>query len=240
MSKLRRIDSAVLAQLRDVPPLAHMGATADQQALWREVRKGTALIHSLLEAYFSGKGAGNILDGVLPCDQRMYEAITAYYIAFYDLLWWHWADICKAAGHSPDFPTEPGEACLLLIKLEVASMMASSLQPYDRYSVKAHRETSALLRKINSNAAIGLEDPALSKRLRKLTQFDDYLKPFFRFKLDVVSVCKSGRRNKQQRRSLKQFLEAESENRAAIDASLHPRNKTRGWQWKDGVQSPIC
>jgi hypothetical protein len=239
MSKLRRIDSAVLAELRDVPPLAHMGTTADQQALWHDVRRGISIVRSMLEAYFSGKGANTILDGMKPCDRRMYEAITAYYIAFYDLLWWHWEDICKAADHNSDFPKEPGEACLLLIKIEVAAMITTSCQPYSRYSIKGHRETSALLRKIDSNAAIGHQDPALSKRLRKLTQFDDYLKPFFKFKMDVITVCRTGKRSKQQRLSLKRFLESEADKQAATEASLHPRNKVKGWEWREGVQSQI-
>jgi hypothetical protein len=238
MGQMRRIDSSILLQLKDVPPLANMGITSDQQSLWRDVRSGTAKLQALMESYFSGKET-NVLDGLQPYERRMYEAITAYYIAFYDLLWWHWADIRNAADHNPDFPKEPGEACLLLIKLEVAAMMATSHQPYDRYSIKAHRQTSTLLRKIDKDAAIGHQDPIQSHRLRKLTQFDDYLKPFFKFKLDVVFTCRAGSRTKQQRRSLKRFLEAEADQQAAIEASLHPRHKAKGWQWHDGTQSQI-
>lgn len=235
---VRRIDPSILAQLKDVPPLEHLGLTANQQQLWHDVRAGTAKLQILLEAYFSGQHT-DILDGLRPYERRMYEAIASYYIAFYDLLFWHWKAILDAANHPPDFPKEPGEACLLLIKLETAALIATAHQPYDRYSVKAHRETYSILRKIDANKAIGQEDSALSRRLRKLTQLDDYLEPFFRFKMDVITVCRSGKLTKRQKQALKQFHEAEIEKMAAVEAMLHPRNKSKGWEWHHGEQKAI-
>ncbi len=239
MSKSPRIDSAVLAQLQGIPPLTHLGETADQQAAWRDVRDLVGTIHSLMKAYFDGCDGTYILDGLKPCDRRASEAIYSYYMAFYDLVWWHWKDISKAASHTPGFPKEPGEACLLLIKLEAAAMLASAHQPHDRYSIKGHRESSTLRRQEESNAATGLENPDITKRLRKLDQFDDYLKPFFQFKRDVVLVCEKGRRTKRQRKLLKDFAEADGERHAAIEARLHPRHKVSGWEWRDGIKSRV-
>lgn len=239
MSKVPRIDSAVLAVLDGVPPLEDMGTTADQQALWHDVRRGAGIVKALLEAYFCGENPKGILNGLKPCDRRTYEAITMYYVDFYNLLFWHWEDISEATAHDSAFPKKPEEACLFLIKTEVAAMLSTGQQSYDRYSVKAHRETHKILQKIDSNRPNEIQDPTLSKQLRKLTQLDDYLKPFFKFKIDVIGICKTGKRSKQQRQALKRFHESEAEMQAAIQSRLHPRNKEQGWQWYNGVQSPI-
>ena len=241
--------TAVLAKLKDVPPMTAMFAgTADQKACIWNIKQRHLLIREKLSAYFSGKTDLNT-DGLSQFGKDDLELEKDRILAFYALVQGSWGELMQLSESEGVFwqdygIQQPGDMIAKFIEASAHDMVARVTAGYFRWSPSASRkrikECRQAIKLVESTPYESLRAPEKRKvdkvllEHRKNESLSTSALPLRCILTGCETLAKKAGKHSAIKYRLAAYKGLEARSLALASSQLDPRKKHRGWEMVKG------
>ena len=242
----KREQETILICVEGLPPDRYWDQcdTDDRQQHWEDCRLGFGRLAIALKAYFSGNTA---LMDLIPIE--LHEPFILWrdrYLALYIMLFDGWRHIQEAAiENQVSIPDNPVEMLLHLITdqsdeifmkafpEQVTGNAYSEFSPRKEYDLR--REHSHVIRLLEGGDQLSESD---SKRVEKHRKELQKRNPWIQFSVRecfcVWACTQAAEHDRNMKKRVKAFHQADLECESDLYQAIHPRNKPRGFAFNKG------